>query len=80
MVVKLCILIEVLIPYSLVYFMGYLNKQLIFYDFFFAQLKWSGRIYTIMAVSWLRESGLFRRQGGVHSWDFAVDVSPFTCV
>ena len=38
--------------YSLVYFTGFFER---FVDFlqFFAQLKWSGRIYTLMAVSGL---------------------------
>ena len=44
--------IELLILYSLVYFTEFLNRQLIFYDFL-VQLKWSGRIYTLMAVSGL---------------------------
>ena len=50
--VKLHILIELLILYILVCFSGFLNEQLIFYDLF-AQLKWSGRIYTLTAVSGL---------------------------
>ena len=41
-----------LILYSLMYFTGFLNERLIFYDFF-AQLKLSGRIYTLKAVSGL---------------------------
>ena len=49
--VKLRILIELLILYSLVYVTGFLNEWLIF----FAQLKWSGRVYTLTAVSGLSE-------------------------
>ena len=43
--VKLRILIELLILYSLVYFTEFLR--------IFAQLKWSGRVYTLKAVSGL---------------------------
>ena len=57
--VKLRILIELLILYSLVYFTRFLNKQLIFYDFVFAQLKWSGRVYTLTAVSGLNVALFF---------------------
>ena len=52
------ILIELLILYSLVYFTGFLNERLIYYVFFFVQLKWSGCIYTLTAVSGLKVSGL----------------------
>ena len=50
--VKLCILMELLVLYSLVYFSGFLNKRLILYDFF-VQLKWSGYIYKLTAVNGL---------------------------
>ena len=41
-----------LILISLMHFMGFLKERLLFYDFF-AQLKLSGRGYTLMAVSGL---------------------------
>ena len=41
---------ELLILYRLVYYTSFLKELLIFYDFF-AQLKWSGRVYTLKAVS-----------------------------
>ena len=36
-------------------FMGFLNERLIFYDFF-AQLRWSGLVYTLTAVSGLKKN------------------------
>ena len=62
--VKLRILIELLILYSLLYFTGFLKERLIFYDFF-AQLKWSGRVYTLTAVS------------GLSGWKFSTHVCVF---
>ena len=50
--VKLRILIDLSSLYSLVCFTEFLNKQYIFTNVF-AQLKWSGRIYTLTAVSGL---------------------------
>ena len=44
-----------LILYSLVYLTGFLKERLIF----FAQLNWSGRVYTLTAVS-----GLSEKMGG----------------
>ena len=52
---QLGIIIELLILYSLVYFMGFFKERLIFYDFFL-QLKLSGHVYTLMAVSGLMNS------------------------
>ena len=59
--VKLCILIELLLLCSLVYFSRFLNERLIFFDFFFAQLKCSGRIYTLVAVRGLNKCFLFEQ-------------------
>ena len=49
------------------YFMGFLNKRLIFYDFF-AQLKWSGCIYVYIYYLLMVVSGLRRRSYNLVLW------------
>ena len=54
--VKLRILLELLILYSLVYFMGFLNERLIFYDIFCDIFCTTKVVWTLTAVSGLREA------------------------
>ena len=48
--------------------MGFLKERLICYNFF-AQLKWSGRVYTLTAVSGLNTSFCSQSRGinGTHA-------------
>ena len=42
------------------YLTGFLKERLICYGFF-AQLKWSGRVYTLTAVSGLKDAVTFSK-------------------
>ena len=64
-------LIELLILYSLVYFMGLKT-----FLRFFVQLKWSGRIYTLTAVSGLTVLTVTKmlHEFSAYRWDYFVHI------